>query len=271
MHLQPKEDFWETARCKGSLPCARNSFKFLTFRHSIISPFISLGSWRGFRCTRGDWAQRLMIFWGWLFFTEVTDLLLHFLGRNWNNLSVSEYYMGFPCVAESEFIQMWMKCGLKCFKCYRFLILSGLFMSSAPVQSWHKMLLNKNSPTIVAFYPGQADCITHQWPWPTRPVLLLCSWTTLNQKGPLHHQQCGPGGLSSGKLAPSDVEEWWSRTTSLICEVHCPKIKGRQVLKRTPNVLVFILLLQTSSCTWHSQTTAEKPSHYKALCKLSRS
>lgn len=67
---------------------ARNSSAFLTFRHSIINPFISLGFWGGFRCTRGDLAQRLMILLEWLLFTGVSDLLLHFshfMGRNWNN------------------------------------------------------------------------------------------------------------------------------------------------------------------------------------------
>lgn len=105
--------------------------------------------------------------------------------------------------------------------------------------------------------------------WPTRPVVLPCSWTTLTQEGSSHHEQGGPGGLSSGKLAPSGAEERQCRNTSLICEARCPKIKGGQVLKRIPNGLAFVLLLQTSNCTWHSQSTPEKPSHYKALSNLS--
>lgn len=166
-----------------------------------------------------------MIFGGWLLFTGVRDLLLHFLHfmvRNWNNLRLPEYDMGFPHVAKSEFIQRWMKCGLECLECYRFLILSGLFISLVPVQNWPKMLLNTNSQKIVAFYPGQADCTTHQWPWPTSPVVLPCIWTTLTQGVSVHHEQGGPGGLSSGKLAPSGAEARRSRNTSLICEAHCP-------------------------------------------------
>jgi len=92
-----------------SSPVARNSSKFLTFMHSIVSPFISLGFWGGFRCTRGDWAQRLMTFGGWLLFSGVSDVLLqvlHFMRCNWKNSRLSEYDMGFPPVAKSEFIQM---------------------------------------------------------------------------------------------------------------------------------------------------------------------
>lgn len=90
----------------SSSPVARNSSKFLTFRHSIISPFISLGFWGGFRCTGGDWVQRLMVFGGWLLFTGVSEMhFLHFMGRNWNNLRLPEYDMGFPHVVKSELIQ----------------------------------------------------------------------------------------------------------------------------------------------------------------------
>lgn len=71
----------------------------------------------------------------------------------------------------------------------------------------------------------------------------------LTQEGSLHHEQGGPGDLYSGKLTPSDAEDQQSRNTSLICEAHCPKIKGGQVLKSTPNGLAFVLLLQASNCT----------------------
>lgn len=177
VHLQSREGFGEAAEVPQSwnsllLPLYRNSSKFLTFRHSIISPFISLSFRGGFRCAKGYWAQRLMIFLGWLLFTGVNDLLLHFLhfmGHNWNNSRLSEYDMSFLHVAKSELIQRWMK---RVLECYTFLILSRLFIPFAPVQSENKMTVNKNSPTIIAFYPGQADCTTHQWPWPMSTVVL---------------------------------------------------------------------------------------------------
>lgn len=113
MHLQSREGFGEAAEVPQSwnsllLPLYKNSSKFLTFRHSIISPFISLSFRGGFRCAKGYWAQRLMIFLGWLLFTGVNDLLLHFLhfmGHNWNNSRLSEYDMSFLHVAKSELIQ----------------------------------------------------------------------------------------------------------------------------------------------------------------------
>lgn len=52
------------------------------------------------------WMQRLMILGGWLLFTGVSEMhFLHFMGRNWNNLRLPEYDMGFPHVAKSELIQ----------------------------------------------------------------------------------------------------------------------------------------------------------------------